>query len=128
VDEKRPSTVAARDGCVVSGASLSGLLSGFVTRWERSRNGDGSVNYASEIPTVSAIEWLAGETGIPERTIKNVVNGAYHTTELRIADALVAAVGCPEAFYDGTLEVSPNPLADRKARAACRTCCGGSTG
>lgn len=102
---------AARDGCVVETESLSALLAG----GSRSRS----------------TAWLAEATrrqdplgvGIPEATIENVVSARFRTTELRIADALVAAIGRPEAFHDGTLEVRPNPTASREARAAC---CGGS--
>ena len=48
---------------------------------------------------------------------------AHDTTELRIADAITTAIGCPEALYDGTLDgtldVFPNPRATATARAEC---------
>jgi hypothetical protein len=117
-------TVAARDGCVVDSAPLSSILGDFVEEWKRTRPADTRFS-RNEIPVVSPIEYLSLETGIPERTIKNVVKGAYRTTELRIADALVAAIGRPEVFHDGTLSPFENPLADKETKARGE-CCGGS--
>lgn len=111
-----------RDGCVVESRALSALLSSFIEEWRKTRPIEPSKRFARRaIVAVSPIEYLSLETGIPERTIKNVVHCAYHTTELRIADPLVAAMGRPEVFYDGTLTVQPNPIFKEDR------CCGGST-
>ena len=69
---------------------------------------------------MGAVSWLAQETGLPKRTIQRVVAGTRQTTELRVADALVWAIGKQQLFHDGTLHVRPNP----RARAAERACCG----
>lgn len=101
-------TVAARDSFVVESEPLSGLLVGFVNQWERNRpkaRGHSHGRPSDEIVNVRATEWLAAESGIPEWKIREVIKQKTPTTTLRIADALVAAVGCPEAFYDGTLTV-----------------------
>lgn len=124
-------TVRARDGCVVDSAPLAGLLLPFIDRWTQSRPataGRFATGGNREQQPVTATGWLSAETGVSERTIQNIVKRdkdtgeskpLARTTELRIADALVAAVGRPEAFYDGTLEVRENPLADAQSRAAC---------
>lgn len=126
----------ARDGCVVPTEPLAAILGGFVTRWNRDRPSIGgkftSAERRTEVTHVGAVAWIAEETrrndpeggvGIPQNTIENIVAGRYRTTELRVADAIVTAIGCPEVFHDGTLEIKPNPSASREARAAC---CGGS--
>lgn len=128
----------ARDGCVVEAAPLAVMVDGFVRDWNRTRP-PASSSFAEggsrrQAPPVGAITWLARETGIPKPTIQNLIRPSgprYRTVELRIADALVTALGCPEVLADGkwpknlggTLEIRPNPLASAEARAQC---CGGS--
>lgn len=101
-------TVASRDSFVVNSEPLSGILVGFVSQWERDRpkaRGHTHGRPADEIVNVRATEWLSATSGIPEWKIKEVMRQKTPTTTLRIADALIAAVGCPEVFYDGTLTV-----------------------
>jgi hypothetical protein len=74
---------------------------------------------------VGAVSWLAAETGLPRETVAAVVQRRSRTTALSVADRLVAAIGRPDAFHDGTLPVRPNPLAPRSVRT---TCCGGGRG
>ena len=130
----------ARDGCVVETEPLAHLVGGFVASWNRDRPPTGgrfsdrkARERRTEVSTLGAVSWLADQTrrsdpsglGIPPDTIQNVVSRRYRTTELRVADALVSAIGRPEVFHDGTLTIRPNPSASRAAREAC---CGGSSG
>lgn len=137
------------DGCAVSTAELAPILQEFVEAWTRGhedlaarvsvdgrRIGGGSArrNALGQLAgneAVGAITILHERTrrmdprqqGIPKRTIRNVLTVRYQRTELRIADALLAAAHRVDAFHDGTVSVVPNPLATAAARA---TCCGGS--
>lgn len=61
--------------------------------------------------------------GVPVKTIHNVLAGRYRHTQLRIADALLAAAHLPEALRDGRVNIVPNPNASSVERASC---CGGS--
>lgn len=110
---------------------LAQLLQGFVADWNRQRpSADQRAgrrfarpDSGESVALVGAVAWLSQETRLPEETISTVARARNRTTELYIADALVAALGRPEVFHDGTLEIRPNPLAPRAARASC---CGGS--
>lgn len=124
----------ARDGCVVPTEPLSTLLQGFVADWNRDRptsagqfRGRGESRTAADTP-ISALRWLAQETGVPEGTIQNVIasGGRYRHTELRVADPLVQAIGRVDVFHSEPpgLPILPNPLASSEARSAC---CAGST-
>lgn len=111
--EEKTETVASRDGCVVGNDGLSLVLNVFVGAWEKTRPNEGHrFGKKPDVKNVRAVEWLSAESGVSERTIVDVIKEKSETTDLSVADALVAAVGCPEAFHDGRLEVS---------------CCGGST-
>lgn len=124
-------TTTARDGCAVETAPLAALVRGFVTSWNRQRPQTAN-RYGEEpgsVTPIGAYEYLAAETrradllgrGVPEPTIENIVRELRPTTPLSVADALVTAIDRPEAFYDGTLEIRPNPGASKQARAACCT-------
>ena len=116
-------TTVARDGCVVASESLAEILLPFLDGWSRERPAVGGRFEAGSaqrttVTYVTGAEWLARETGVPEKTIRGLASRDAETgrpkprnptTELRIADALVAAVGRPEVFHDGTLEVLKNP-------------------
>lgn len=67
-----------------------------------------------------------GGEGVPPRAIHKVLRKQYRTTELRIADPLVAAIEHTEAFHNGTLTIRANPKAAPEDRAAC--CSGSLTG
>lgn len=121
----------ARDSCVVPSGPLAEMLHRFVTDWNRDRpRASGQFDHAQtrhEGP-VSAVHWLAAESGVPESTIQNIVAEAgprYHYVELRTADSLVAAIGRPDVFYDGnppTLQVQGNAKAPLTiARVPSRT-------
>lgn len=130
-------SVPARDGCVVDSGPLAGLLSGFVDDWNRTRSADAgrfskSLTKRTEVSKVRALAYLSDETGVPEGTIEKLLHRdrrtgelapRTRTTELRIADPIVAAIGCIHAFHDGTLDIKPNPQASPADRASC---CGGS--
>jgi hypothetical protein len=117
-----------RDVCVVGTGPLSAMLVGFVDDWNRSRPSTGGrflggSQRESAVEPFGAIEWLSQETGVPAKTIQNIARTPPRSrvTSLGVADALVAALGHPEAWHDGTLEVTP---ATKAARAS--GCCGGS--
>lgn len=121
--------MASRDGCVVDSAPLAGIVREFIDRWRAVRssacNQFAPNHQRATSDTVSAIEWLSCESGVSPDAIKSLTRRSSPrnaTTELWIADALVSAIGHPEAFHDGTLVVKPNPRAARDARA----CCGGA--
>lgn len=125
-------TATSRDGCVVETEPLAYLLRGFVTSWNRrhepttGRFGDSR----ARVRQVTAVEWLETETArhrqpVPRATIQNIVSARYRTTALHVADALVTAIDCPQAWHDGTLIVKPNPAAPKALRASC---CGGLNG
>jgi hypothetical protein len=123
---------AARDGCVVDSAPLAGLLIPFIDEWTRRypsvggrylRNGQRA---ETEMPTATG--YLSAKSGVSERTIQNITrrdketgapSPSARTTELRIADPLVAAIDRTEVFFDGTLPVHPNPRAHPTVRASC---------
>jgi hypothetical protein len=129
---------------VVPSEPLAHLLHGFVEDWKRQRPTTSGQFAAGnrrtqERETLSAVEYLALETrrtaqrhdpaaqGVLPSTIENLLardpagrpRPRSRVTELRVADALVAAVGRTEAMYDGTLPVQPNPNASRAAQACC---------
>lgn len=125
----------AHDECVVDAAPLTEILGSFIDRWERDRPSPptrygrtGSVVPAAPA-FVDPVTWLASESGLPEKTIRNLTRvGAdgtrrprYRTTELRIADALVCAIGYPDALSEG------GPLQARgRHPSADGRCCTGS--
>jgi len=138
-DDHGPLIVAAEalwewevDPCVVETAPLSVALAHFVSEWRRERpSWRGQYNAgarvaAGDVEPVSPYSFLAADTGRPEAEIRKVRNpNRYPLTELRTADALVGSLGGEAAtfFYDGTLEIAPNPRSTSPARAEC---CGGS--
>lgn len=138
VECEQTKTVAARDGCVVDAIPLAGILIPFMDSWARERPSTGGRfeagrEHRTAVETITATAWLAAETGVSERAIENITrrdpetrepSPRVETVELRDADPLVAAIGRTDVFWDGTLEVKPNPKASKKARAAC---CGGAS-
>lgn len=114
---------------------LAEMLDGFVNRWRSTRPSTAGRFAArqqrTEVAFVSPIDWLAEESrrhdpdgrGVSPGTIERIRGRRSRTTGLRAADALVAALGCPEVFHDGTLEIRPNPCASPSEQAAC---CGGA--
>lgn len=118
---------AARDECVVDSEPLAELVTGFVSSWSRSRPSSSTGRFAGKDGRVgsaapmSALDWLEAETKISRGTISNLIGRPRNrTTELRVADALVAAIGHPEVFHDSTLTIRQNPYVKR------RSCCSGS--
>lgn len=137
-----PTTTRARDGCVVDTSPLAQVIAGFVSDWnlargrpDRSHRRFGliaSVSPPEEDVALGALRWLSDEThrrgfAVPVKTIQNIArlgpdgrpSPRNRTTELRIADALVAVIERPDLFHNGTLTIRPNPLASREARASC---------
>jgi hypothetical protein len=118
---QRRADAKARDAFVVHSDPLSTLLHGFVTSWEKSRPRETggkfiSGNRRQEIVPISPVAWLETESGVSRHQISNILRRRTRFTELRVADSLVAAVGRPDAFYDGTLDVIENPHASRATR------------
>jgi hypothetical protein len=138
IDCPDPCTI---DPCVVESEPLRGMLNEFVDRWNLTRTATRTgTSFRSAVDRVAApttadvraraqlgaLAWLSQQTGVPVSTIQNIARPRrpkYRTTELRVADPLVAAMNRPEAFQDRTLEVTPNPRAPANVRARC---CGGS--
>lgn len=121
-------TVSSRDGFVVESAPLSAMLRTFVDTWNRDRpcsahrfqgefardagQARWSGDYQAAEPAdtgalLGAVSYLAQESGVSETTIKHLIGSGCRSeaTRLSIADALVSALGQPQAFHDGTLEV-----------------------
>lgn len=135
--EPEDSCATGRDPCVVETEGLAGLLDEFVTEYvaahdpvarapSRDRNGHFSGGRSPEA-TLGALDALSERTreqdpfgiGVPARTIQNVVHRRYQVTELRTADALVAAARRPNAYHDGTLTVRANPRVKAGEKARC---------
>ena len=120
--------VVEPDPCVVATEPLCNVVREFVEDWlktRRSRKGQWeSADHAGDVDPVSPYTWLAFDTGLPEPEIRKLRNPArYPVTELRVADAIVASIGNPVMFHDGTLEPRPNPAVPASRSAEC---CGGS--
>lgn len=114
------------------------MVRAFVAGWNLTRPPAEGGRFAQAgtrtVAFVGAVAWLEQESGVPSGTIQNLLGAAgprNQTTELRIADALTAAIGRPDVLTDGeyptneggTLVIRPNPIAPKASRAAC---CGGS--
>lgn len=116
---------AARDECVVDSEPLAELVTGFVSSWSRSRPAcssrfAGRKGRVGSAAPMSALDWLEAETKISRGTISNLIGRPRNrTTELRVADALVAAIGRPEVFHDNTLTIRQNPYVNVKNRSCC---------
>lgn len=105
------------------------MVQSFVTGWERDRplraGQFGSEGRGLDKGFVSAVGWLSATSGISADTIYRVKSGKVTVTEYYVADALVIAMGKPEAMSNGTFHVEPNPWARTEVRAQC---CGSLTG
>lgn len=124
-----------RDGCIVRTAPLAAVVTGFIDDWKRTRphsSNPGQKRRSGELPDTAygAEEWLEYQTGcqgfpVSRDRIRLITRtSAPKTTELRVADALVGAIGRPELFHDGTLEVEVNPRATLSAQRECERCGG----
>lgn len=104
------------DPYVVETVPLARVLEEFVTKWRKTRPSTagqwGSDNRGpNHVEPLSAFEYLH-ERGVTDYQIRKVrAPDKFPHTELRVADSLVAAIGMPEMFYDGTLNIAPNPAA-----------------
>ena len=130
-----------RDGCVVSSHPLASLLCDFVDHWHRQRPSTAG-RYAArgtrtEVATVGPLDWLSHEARVPKYVIAKIATRDPDTrkpkprtqyTELRIADALVTAIGQTQAFNDGTLPLVINDAAKAERRAECARCGGVPSG
>jgi hypothetical protein len=109
---------------VVCREPLRRMVTTFVQGWNRERPPVGG-QYAENRKRatavhVGAVEWLSTESGIPRGTIENLTRtstGRSPVVAYDVADSLVAALGQPQAMYDGTLE--------RTSRSSA-SCCSGS--
>jgi hypothetical protein len=132
------------DPCCVETAPLSRLIGDFASDWRATRrprpNGycarPSLWNDEPETTSVEPIlpyEWIAAEAShvlardgwaLPAESVRKLRNPRrYPLAELRVADAIVAAIGEPGMFYDGTLVIFPNP---RLPAIRAAECCGGS--
>src|SRR5215217_9145286 len=118
------------DDCIVDAEPLARLLVAFIERWERDRPPSRSRFETREVGYIDPLAWLAAESGLPQKTIANIVHRdnkgrrvpRYSTTGLDVADAIVTAIGRPDAL-------APGGLLQVRGRHAKhdRVCCGGST-
>lgn len=133
------------DPCAVQTRPLARLITEYEHRWRRQRPnvtrrfaapGDRPVPYLDPLEALAISARLPLDRLVAVRSrydphskksvaqilrLAGVLGG--RTTELKVADTLVAALGRPEAFHDGTLHVLPNPEAPPAVR---RGCCSGS--
>lgn len=119
---------ATLDPCVVETEPLCAILREFVEGWLKTRRSrKGQHGYQdNDVDPLSPYTWLAFDSGLPEDEIRKIRNPSrYPLTELRVADSIARSIGEPLMFYDGTLDVLPNPLSPPEAAAEC---CGGSEG
>lgn len=102
-------TVPARDGFVVDSEPLSAMLRTFANTWNQERPPPcrGNRRQAVSVEPISAADYLAQESGVKLSTVKHLLHDPpqHPTAKLETADALVAALGQPQAFHDGTLTV-----------------------
>lgn len=122
----------AHDECVVDAEPLARILSDYIDRCERDRPPPIAryVGAAADPCYLDPVAWLAQESGVPLKTVRNLTRKTssgrraprYSTTELRIADALVCAIGMPGALSPG------GPLQPRgRSPKHDGACCGGSS-
>lgn len=119
------------DAEVVSTVPLAAILEDYVTRYRsirpslRGRRGAS----LSDVEPVGPYELLSAMTGLPEGTLRKMRNpNRYPSTEYRVADALVAAVGCPQAFHSSFIATGQSfpPLDPQPADTAPRPVLKGS--
>lgn len=93
---------------MVETPALARCLKEFVAGWEGERpclKGRRGVEVGDVIP-LTAMEYLVERSGLTAAEIRSVRRPAKKpTVSLMVADALVAACGRPDWFYDGTLTV-----------------------
>lgn len=98
---------------VVMGDELSKMMKEWIMRWlaDRPRNitemGKGS--FKGSVEFMGPIDWLGEKTGIHLRRVSGLCNGEFPMVPLTQADALLTAIGRPEALYNGEVRVIPNP-------------------
>jgi len=67
-----------------------------------------------EVQPFGAVAWLAQETSIPRDTIDKLLAGKLARTGLGMADALLNAIGHPEALWNDEVPVQGNPTGGLK--------------
>jgi len=111
---------------VVCREGLRMMVKSFVESWRSERPsvggrfaGTGNHRDRSPVTFVSAFQWLASESGVSVHAIENIARPTARSSVVafHVADALVSALGQPEAWHDGTLE--------RTTRSSA-SCCSGS--
>lgn len=93
----------AHDCYVVATDDLAPVVRGFVSTWNRTRPNDSGQPLPGQrrrrsSSFVSAVDWLAQETGLPRTTLKDIQRGSRRRryTPLAEADAIVTALGRPD--------------------------------
>lgn len=118
---------------MVESAPLAKMLLEFMADWNKKRPPNAGRFANGDPARLGPVEWLSAETALSRGTISNlttfVVDVAtgqarprYRTTELWIADLIVAALNCPEVFHDGdppTLVIYRNPAVKREEGREC---------
>lgn len=122
-EEARRAREAADE--VVCREPLQRMVTTFVQSWNRERppvGGQFAENRRrATVVHVGAVEWLSTESGVARGTIENLTRASpgrgSPVVPYDVADSLAAALGQPQAMYDGTLE--------RTSRGSA-SCCSGS--
>jgi hypothetical protein len=116
---------AEQDDEVVCREPLHHIVTVFVARWNRDRppmggQWAGADRARSAAAHVSALEYLSENSGVPRGTIENLTRSKARSPVVPydVADALVAAIGCTDVMFDGTLEPT--------SRRDGGSCCSGS--
>lgn len=110
---------------VVCREPLRRMVTTFVQSWNRERPPTGGQfaenRRRASVVHVSAVEWLSTSSGVPRGTIEKIARPTAQSAVVPydVADSLAAALGRPEAMYDGTLE--------RTSRSAAACCSGSQT-
>jgi hypothetical protein len=110
---------------VVCREPLRLLVRRFCEEWRTERPpvagqfGQGKHRERRQVAFVGPVEWLSAESGIARGSIENITRpkARSEVVPYDVADALVVALGRPDAMYDGTLVTTTRSAA---------SCCPGS--
>jgi hypothetical protein len=92
---------------IVAPEPLGGYIRAWIERWERERPGR-ITDTGSTANFMSAINWLAQETGLHVDRIRRIKSAQLEKVPFRQADKILSAMG--ESFRIGEdIEVIPNP-------------------
>lgn len=95
---------------VVRGADLSKVLNRWVVKYLKehpSTNDDPS--WRGAVSHFGPMQWLSHKTEINVRRISGINSGEFEYVPLSQADKLLTAIGQTDSFYNGDVEIIPNP-------------------